>query len=102
MNRRREMALYKLVSLEPCDCCNATHEVATLSDIQAVLSDLGLVAVPIKDCTVAANTMEVRNSEEEASHHRFIDIDDAAQGEGGIGIGITQKAAQGTKEERHG
>jgi hypothetical protein len=43
------MALYILVSLEPCDCCNSTHEIATLSDIQAVLSDLGLVAVPKKD-----------------------------------------------------
>jgi hypothetical protein len=39
------MALYKLVSLEPCDCCNATHEVATLSDIQAYLSEHGLVAI---------------------------------------------------------
>jgi hypothetical protein len=42
------MALYKLVSLEPCDCCNATHEVATLSDIQAVLSEHGRVAVPLE------------------------------------------------------
>lgn len=40
------MALYKLVSLEPCDCCNAQHEVAMLPDIQACLSERGLVAVP--------------------------------------------------------
>jgi hypothetical protein len=49
------MALYKLVGLHPCDCCNATHEVATLSDIHAVLSDLGLVAVPLEPTEAMIN-----------------------------------------------
>jgi hypothetical protein len=43
------MALYKLVSLEPCDCCNATHEVAALSDIQAYLSEHGRVTIAKDD-----------------------------------------------------
>jgi hypothetical protein len=53
--------------------------VITLDQAKQVLAEAGMVAVSIEDCTHAANTMEVRNSVEEAAHHRFIDIDDAAQ-----------------------
>jgi hypothetical protein len=50
----------------------------TLDQAEQVLSEAGMVAVSIEDCTHAANTMEVRNSVEEAAHYRFIAIDDAA------------------------
>jgi Lar family restriction alleviation protein len=51
----------------------------TLDQAKHVLAEAGMVAVPIEDCTHAANTMGVRNSAEEAAHYRFMAIDDAAQ-----------------------
>jgi hypothetical protein len=51
----------------------------TLDQVTQVLAEAGVVAVPIEDCTHAANTMGVRNSAEEAAHYRFMAIDDAAQ-----------------------
>jgi hypothetical protein len=50
----------------------------TLDQAKQVLAEAGMAAVSIKDCIDAANTMECRDAEEDATHRRFMKIQDAA------------------------
>ena len=42
------MTLYKQVGFEPCDCCNATHEVAMMDDIKVYMALKGFAVVPLQ------------------------------------------------------